>query len=61
MAAVRIPHPFSVYVPQWGKIISEAALLKFMFSKKATKIDQIFTIDLMFTKCQINGEEIFQF
>ena len=25
-------------------------LLKFMFSKKATKIDQIFIVDLMFTK-----------
>ena len=26
------------------------AMLKFMFSKKATKIDQIFTVDLTFTK-----------
>ena len=26
-----------------------AMILKFMFSKKATKIDEIFTIDLTFT------------
>ena len=33
-----------------------------MFSKKATKIDQIFTDDLMFTKkCQIDDEYFFQF
>ena len=34
-------------------------MVKFMFSKKATKIDQIFTIDLTFTisKCQIDGED----
>ena len=30
-----------------------------MFSKKATKIDQIFTVDLMFTKCQIEGGDFF--
>jgi hypothetical protein len=33
-------------------------LLKFMFSKKATKIDEIFSGDLMVTTyCQIDGEE----
>ena len=32
-------------------------LLKFMFSKKATKIDELFTIDLkLCSQCQINGE-----
>ena len=34
--------------------------LKFMFSKKATKIDEIFTGDLTFcSKCQIYGQSIF--
>ena len=33
-------------------------LVKFMFSKKATKIDEIFTIDLtLCSKCQIDGED----
>ena len=32
--------------------------LKFMFSKKATKIDEIFTVNLtLCSKCQIDGEE----
>ena len=31
-----------------------------MFSKKTTKIDQIFTVDLTFTK-QIDGEIFFNF
>ena len=29
--------------------------LKFMFSKKATKIDQIFTVDLTFTKLSVKS------
>ena len=33
--------------------------LKFMFSKKATKIEEIFTVDLMVTTyCQIDGETL---
>ena len=33
-----------------------------MFSKKATKIDEIFTIDLTLTTyCQIDGEDFFNF
>ena len=33
-------------------------LIKFMFSKKVTKIDKIFTVDLtLFSKCQIDGED----
>ena len=33
-------------------------MIKFMFSKKATKIDEIFTVDLtLCSKCQINGED----
>ena len=37
-------------------------LVKFMFSKKATKIDEIFTIDLTVTTyCQIDGEDSVNF
>ena len=37
-------------------------ILKFMFSKKATKNDQIFTVDLtLCSKCQIDGEDFFNF
>ena len=36
--------------------------LKFMFSKKATKIDKIFTVDLtLWSKCQIHSEEFVKF
>ena len=36
--------------------------LKFMFSKKATKIDEIFTVDLtLCSKCQIDGEDFVSF
>ena len=35
--------------------------LKFVFSKKATKIDEIFTVDLtLCSKCQIDGENILE-
>ena len=37
-------------------------LVNFMFSKKATKIEKIFTIDMTFTtKRQINSEDFCQF
>ena len=37
-------------------------MLKFMFSKKATKIDEIFTVDLtLCSKCQIDGEDFVNF
>ena len=36
--------------------------LKFMFSKKATIIDEIFTVDLtLCSKCQIDGEDFVDF
>ena len=36
--------------------------VKFMFSKKATKIDEIFTVDLtLCSKCQIDGEDFVNF
>ena len=39
-----------------------ADLIKFMFSKKVTKIDEIFTVDLTVTTyCQIEGEDFVNF
>ena len=36
--------------------------VKIMFSKKATKFDKIFTVDLTLTKyCQIDGEDFINF
>ena len=36
--------------------------LKFVFSKKATKIDEIFTVDLtLCSKCQIDVEDFINF
>ena len=36
--------------------------VKIMFSKKATKIDEIFTVDLtLTTKCEKDGEDFFNF
>ena len=33
-------------------------MVKFLFSKKATKIDEIFSVDLTFcSKCQIGGAD----
>ena len=44
-----------------GTTIS-ATYFKFMFSKKATKIDEIFTVDLtLCSKCQIDGEDFVNF
>ena len=40
----------------------EICVLKFVFSKKATKIDEIFNVDLkLATLCQIGGEDFFNF
>ena len=37
-------------------------LVKFVFSKKATKIDEIFTVDLtLCSKCQIDVEDFIKF
>ena len=37
-------------------------MLKFVFSKKATKINEIFTVNLTVTTyCQIDGEDFFNF
>ena len=41
---------------------SQAQHLKFMFSKKATNIDEIFTVNLTLCgKCQIDGEDFVNF
>ena len=49
----------------WGgytTILKILYLVKFMFSKKATKIDKIFTVDLTVTTyCQIDSEDFCQF
>ena len=38
------------------------SLLKFVFSKKATKIDEIFTVNLtVCSKCQIDGGDFVNF
>ena len=37
-------------------------ILKLMFSKKATKIDKVFTVDLtLCRRCQIDGEDFVNF
>ena len=44
------------------EILLKLFLLKFMFSKKATKIDEIFTINLMLcSKRQIDNEDFINF
>ena len=43
-------------------ISRDSTLLKFIFSKKATKIDEIFSVDLTVTTyCQNYGDDFFQF
>ena len=43
-------------------IFKYQAKVKFVFSKKATKFDKIFTVDLTLTAyCQINGEDFVNF
>ena len=42
--------------------LADNFLVKFVFSKKATKFDKIFTVDLTLTTyCQIDGEDFFNF
>ena len=43
-------------------ILGHVFMVKFIFSKKATKIDEIFTVDLTFTTlCQIDIEDFVKF
>ena len=46
---LRIFHAVNKYMKTAGKVFF-FHLLKFIFSKKATKIDEIFTVNLTFTK-----------
>ena len=57
-----ICHPGWVAIPQpqWVQSFSEFVFLKFMFSRKATKIDKIFTVNLTVTKGQTNLKWFFQ-
>ena len=42
--------------------ITISFVLKFVFSKKATKIDKVFIVDLtVCSKCQIDGENLVKF
>ena len=55
-----------ILVPSSKKLESNhcpsSSNVKFMFSKKATKIDEIFTVDLTDTTyCQIDGEDFVNF
>ena len=52
--------PFSKYFFQ--KCMIGSTHIKFVFSKKATKIDEIFTVDLtVCSKCQIDSEDFENF
>ena len=43
-------------------LLENVFLVKFVFSKKATKFDKIFTVDLTLTTyCQIDGEDFVNF
>ena len=43
------------------KFLQGTAPLKFMLSKKATKIDEIFTVNLTLTTCKIDVEDFVNF
>ena len=54
------PHPESPFKSKSGK--NTDLFLKIVFSKKATKIDQIFTVNLtLCSKCQNDGEDLLNF
>ena len=40
---------FGIVFEKWEKFVSNLTVLKFVFSKKATKIDEIFTVNLTLT------------
>ena len=53
-------------LPNWESlsrtILQNILLVKFMFSKKATRIDEIFTVDLtLCSNCQSDGEDFVNF
>ena len=57
-----VDHRVSVGALEFQKRGQRQSLLKFMFSKKATKIDEIFTNDLTIrSNCQIDGKDFMNF
>ena len=54
---------FVMELAQGGEVFDRLIeKVKFMFSKKATKFDKIFTVDLtLCSKCQIDGEDFVNF
>ena len=47
---------------QSNTIYENTIFIKFMVSEKATKIDEIFTVDLtLCSKCEIDGEDFVNF
>ena len=52
----------SFFDDTYGLKLLRNILIKFMFSKKATKIDEIFTVNLtLCSKCQIDGEDFVKY
>ena len=50
------------FLRQDGSSTETSLILKFVFSKKATKINEIFTINLtVCSKCQIDGEDFVKY
>ena len=58
---LEIPPTSDILLPSTTYTMSDFPL-KFVFSKKATKIDEIFAVDLTLTTyCQIDGEDFVNF
>ena len=58
LQALRLCTYWKLFVTRFEKNLT----VKFMFSKKATKIDEIFTVKLtLCSKCQIDGEDFINF
>ena len=51
----------TIFVPKF-KYLMQRVSLKFMFSKKAVKFEEIFTVDLtVCSNCQMDGEDFVNF
>ena len=54
--------PVEIHGDSGDSFLLTSEQIKFMFSKKATKFDKIFTVDLtLCSKCQIDGEDFVSF
>ena len=59
---LEFPSTWTGSMPSSLKPMNNKLLLKYMFSKKTTKIDEIFTVDLrLCSKRQIDGEDFVNF